>query len=75
MNRCKETIKRGLTGIKSFLKDKKGFSEIVQVVIVIGLVAIVATKVLPPLALSMNEKSNKTTKELAELDDVYKDLP
>ena len=75
MNRCKETVKRGLTGIKSFLKDKKGLSEIVQVVIVIGLVAIVAAKVLPPLALSMNEKSELTKSKLSALDKVYDDLP
>ena len=75
MNRCKETIKRGLTGVKSFLKDKKGFSEIVQVMIVIGLVAIVSATVLPPLALSMNEKSEMTKSKLSALDDVYKDLP
>ena len=75
MNRCKETVKRGLTGIKSFLRDKKGFSEIVQVMIVIGLVAIVSAKVLPPLALSMNEKSEMTKSKLSALDDVYKDLP
>ena len=75
MNRCKETVKRGLTEIKSFLKDKKGFSEIVQVMIVIGLVAIVSATVLPPLALSMNEKSEMTKSKLSALDDVYKDLP
>ena len=75
MNRCKETVKRGLTGIKSFLKDKKGLSEVVQVMIVIGLVAVVAAKVLPPLAVSMNEKSAKTELRLDELDNVYKDLP
>ena len=75
MNRCKETIKKGLTGVKSFLRDKKGLSEIVQVVIVLGLVAIVAAKVLPPLALSMNEKSEMTKSKLSELDKVYDDLP
>ena len=71
MNRCKETIKRGLTGIKSFLRDKKGLSEVVQVVVIIGLVAIVAAKVLPPIATSMNVKSEATKGKLAELDKVY----
>ena len=71
MNRCKEAVKRGLTGIKSFLKDKKGLSEIVQVVVVIGLVAIVAAKVLPPLATSMNTKSEATKEKLSALDKVY----
>ena len=73
MNRCKEAVKRGLTGIKSFLKDKKGLSEIVQVVVVIGVVAIVAATVLPPLALSMNEKSDNTKNKLSALDKVYED--
>ena len=75
MNRCKETIKRGLTGVKSFLKDKKGLSEVVQVVVIIGLVALVAAKVLPPLAQSMNDKATATEGKLSALDDVYDDAP
>ena len=75
MNRCKETIKRGLTGVKSFLRDKKGLSEVVQVVVIIGLVALVAAKVLPPLAQSLNEKAIKTEGKLSALDEVYDTAP
>ena len=75
MKRCKEVVMRGFTNVKSFLKDKKGLSEIVQVVVVIGLVAIVAAKVLPPLAQSMNAKSEATKSKLSELDKVYDEAP
>ena len=75
MNRCKETIKRGLTGIKRFLRDKKGLSEVVQVIVIVGLVAIVAAKVLPPLAISMNNKAKTTDTKLTALDNVYSNLP
>ena len=68
MNRCKEIEKRGL-------RDKKGLYEVIQIVVVIGLIAVVSAKVLPPLAGSMNDKATETEGKLSAIDDVYDEAP
>ena len=71
MKRSMMFIKEKAGEVITYFRSKKGLSEVVQVVVIIGLVALVAAKVLPPLATSLNEKSEATGTKLDALDSVY----
>ena len=71
MKRSMMFIKEKAGEVITYFRSKKGLSEVVQVVVIIGVVALVAAKVLPPLATSLDKKSVETSKKLDALDKVY----
>ena len=64
-------LKTKVISIRDFLRIREGTSQVVQVVVIIGLVVLAALKVLPPLAQSMNDKAGGTEEKLESLTEVY----
>ena len=64
-------MERRLNNIRMYLKSKKGVSEVLQVILIIGLVALVAVNTLPDIAKTLRTRANDTNTRLEALDRIY----
>ena len=64
-------MKRRLNNIKMYLKSRKGLSEILQVIVIIGLVALIAVNTLPGIATTLRTRATDTNTKLTAIDNIY----
>ena len=64
-------MERRLNNIRMYLKSKKGVSEVLQVILIIGLVALVAVNTLPEIAKTLGTRATDTNSRLEALDNIY----
>ena len=64
-------MKRRLNNVMMDLKSKKGVSEVLQVILIIGLVALVAVNTLPDIAKTLGVRAKSTNTRLEALDTIY----
>ena len=67
-------MKRRLNNVMMYLKSKKGVSEVLQVILIIGLVALVAVNTLPDIAKTLGVRAKSTNTRLEALDTIYDDV-
>ena len=67
-------MKRRLNNIKMYLKSRKGLSEILQVIVIIGLVALIAVNTLPGIATTLRTRATDTNTRLEALDTIYDEV-
>lgn len=68
-------MERRLNNIRMYLKSKKGVSEVLQVILIIGLVALVAVNTLPDIAKTLGTRAKDTNTRLEALDNIYDEVP
>ena len=67
-------MKRRLNNVMMYLKSKKGVSEVLQVILIIGLVALVAVNTLPDIAKTLGVRAKSTNTRLEALDTIYDEV-
>ena len=68
-------MERRLNNIRMYLKSRKGVSEVLQVILIIGLVALVAVNTLPDIAKTLGTRAKDTNTRLEALDNIYDEVP
>ena len=67
-------MKRRLNNVMMYLKSKKGVSEVLQVILIIGLVALIAVNTLPDITKTLEVRAKSTNTRLEALDTIYDEV-